>query len=138
MKKINTLVVAGLVACFFSLGLMYGVNSYAEGKNPCSADIAKFCKTIRPGSIALMICLEEHENDLSTSCKDYEAKMGGPKAERREKVAKIVKFRNACASDMGKICKDAKPEPGGMLNCLKLHESQLSAPCSESIKEVGM
>jgi hypothetical protein len=54
--------------------------------------------------------------------------------ERRERVTERLKFRRTCGNDISKFCKDASPKQGGILKCLKDHEAELSAPCSESIK----
>jgi Cysteine rich repeat len=37
---------------------------------------------------------------------------------------------DACRADAAKLCKDVKPG-GTMLQCMKQHESELSAPCKE-------
>ena len=89
---------------------------------------------IEPGMIALMDCLEKHENELTGACKEYEATMGGGKVERRELVREKIKFRQACLPDMAKFCNDANPMQGGMLKCLNDHEKDISVSCSESIK----
>jgi hypothetical protein len=113
---------------------MIGTDASAADKYACSEDIAKFCQNIEPGMIALMDCLEKHENKLSAACKEFEASMGGRGVEKAEKVREKVKFRQACLSDMAKFCNDAKPTQGGMLKCLNDHKKEISAPCSESIK----
>jgi hypothetical protein len=85
MKQINRFCPAILVAGLLCLGLMFGTNASAADKNPCSEDIAKFCKDVKPDIRSIMDCLEEHENKLSDACKDFEATMGGSRVESREK-----------------------------------------------------
>lgn len=123
-----------MVASFLCFSLMFGVTAFAADQNPCFDDTAKFCKNIGPGMTALMDCLEKHESELSSGCKTYEAKMLGLRVERAEQVGEKAKFRQACMNDMGKFCNDADPAKGGMLNCLKEHESELSTSCIESMK----
>ena len=131
MKRVNLAIMAAGLLC---VGLMFGTDASAADKNACSEDIAKFCQNIEPGMIALMDCLEKHENELSGACKEFEATMGGRRVERGEQVREKIKFRQACMSDMAKFCKDANPTQGGMLKCLNDHEKELSVPCSEIIK----
>lgn len=38
-------------------------------KNPCSDDIEKHCKDVKPGEGRIIKCLEAHAADLSASCK---------------------------------------------------------------------
>ena len=133
MKRVNLAIVAAGLLC---VGLMFGTDASAADKNACSEDIAKFCQNIEPGMIALMDCLEKHENELSGACKEFEATMGGRKVERGEQVREKIKFRQTCMSDMAKFCKDANPTQGGMLRCLNDHEKEISVPCRESIKAI--
>jgi hypothetical protein len=41
-----------------------------------------------------------------------------------------------CADDIEKFCKGIKPGGGRLLNCLKAHETELSAPCCEKMSEL--
>jgi hypothetical protein len=134
MKKVNSFYVVTVVVGLLCLGLMLGTNASAAVKNACSEDIAKFCKNVKPGPGAIMDCLEEHESELSDACKKYEAKMGGPRVERREEIREKVKFRQACKADVIKFCKDVGPVPGGIEKCLNEHKNELSTSCSERIK----
>jgi hypothetical protein len=134
MKPITLAIMA---AGLLFAGLIFGTDASAADKSACSEDIAKFCQGIEPGMIALMDCLEKHENELTATCKEYEATMGGGKTERRERVRESTKFRQACLNDMTKFCNDANPTQGGMLKCLKDHEKEISASCNESIKAMA-
>jgi hypothetical protein len=134
MKKMKRITLAIMAAGLLCAGLIFGIDATAADKTACSEDIAKFCQNIEPGMVALMDCLEKHENELTDACKEYEAKMGGGKAERRELVREKKRFRQACLNDMAKFCNDANPTQGGMIKCLKDHEKEISASCSESIK----
>jgi hypothetical protein len=42
-----------------------------------------------------------------------------------------------CADDIAKFCKDVKPGGGGLVNCLKQHESELSPVCKDHIAQTG-
>jgi len=136
MKQISRFCLATLVAGLLCLGLMFGTNASAADKNPCSEDIAKFCNDVKPDLRSIMECLEEHENELSDACKDYEATMGGSRVESREKTRQYKAFLQACRGDVAKFCKDAGPGTGGIEKCLNEHEKELSTTCSERMKMV--
>jgi hypothetical protein len=134
MKQIYRLYLATLVAGLFCLGFMFPAYVSAAEKNPCAEDIAKFCKNIKPGTNAMMDCLEEHESELSDACKDYEAKMGGGRVEMKEAVREEKRFSQTCKDDVAKFCNGVNPGQGGLARCMKEHANELSAPCSESVK----
>jgi len=127
MKQIKgyTLVpmVAGLV--FWALICVFPVS--AAEKNPCSEDIAKFCKNAAPNQI--MKCLETNEKKLSAACKAHEVKMHGKRAERGEEVRAKKKFLQICRADIANFCKDADLKEG-YVKCINEHKSELSAPCA--------
>ncbi len=43
-----------------------------------------------------------------------------------------------CDEDVAKFCKDVQPGGGGIIKCLKDHESDLSAGCKEDISKLQM
>ncbi len=125
-----TIFIAGL----FCLSLMFSPHAIAADQNPCANDIAKFCKNIKPGTSAMMDCLEKHESELSDACKDYEAQMGGSRVEMKETVRDEKRFRQTCKDDIAKFCSGVNPGQGGLAGCLNKHVDELSAPCRESVK----
>ena len=136
MKKIYRLCLASLLAGLFFLGLMFPVCVSAAEKNPCAAEIAKFCKSIEPGTNAMMDCLEAHEGELSDACKDYEAKMGGGRVDMKEAVREEKRFSQTCKDDIAKFCKGVNPGQGGLARCMQEHVNEISAPCRESVKAI--
>jgi hypothetical protein len=136
MKQMSRFYLATLVGALFFLGLMFGANGSAADKNPCSEDIAKFCKNVKPDRRSIMECLEEHESELSGACKDYEATMEGSRVESREQIRQYRAFLQACKGDVSKFCKNVNPASGGIEKCLNEHQNELSTPCSESMKAV--
>jgi hypothetical protein len=137
MKRTRVFFVMTLAVGLLCTGWAFGIDAFAADRNPCSEDVAQFCGSVSPGPagmIALMDCLEQHENELPDACRDFEAVMGGPRMERREAVRGIRQFRQNCIDDMARFCKDAGPMEGGMMKCLSDHENELSLPCSQSIK----
>jgi hypothetical protein len=113
---------------------MFGCDAFAADQNPCSEDIAKFCKDVKPGWGATMDCLERHESQLSDACKDYEAKMEKPRMESREVAGQQMRVRQACRDDVAKFCNDVTSGSVGIATCLKEHANELSMPCRDAMK----
>jgi hypothetical protein len=95
-----------------------------EKIGPCRDDREKFCKDVKPGQGRIIKCLNEHESELSATCKEHLAMM-------KEKMAE---FKKACGDDSKKYCKKNRPGKGRIIRCLKEHETELSDPCKEFIQ----
>jgi Cysteine rich repeat len=96
-----------------------------QGERPCADDAAKLCKGVEQGEGRIAKCLKEHHSELSPACKANVAKA---KEEIRE-------MKDACKDDAKKLCKDTKSGGGRIIQCLKQHESELSAQCKEKIEQ---
>lgn len=132
MKTTLSTIVVGMIF----LGLYYSPDVMAANNNPCSDDIALFCKDSKRSPASLMDCLERNESKLSPACKEYEVKMGGKKHEVRESMRDRIRFRQNCAADVEKFCKNAEPGQGAVAKCLNEHKNEVSAPCSASMNEI--
>ena len=122
MKTLRLVLVVVAMVCFVSS------NAFAqerEGKGACRADAEKFCKGVKPGHGNIAQCMKQHEAELSPACRERIA-------EAKEKVKECEK---ECKPDVKKICKDIKPGQGRIVRCLKQHQAELSAGCSECFKK---
>jgi|MudIll2142460700_1097286.scaffolds.fasta_scaffold59494_3 hypothetical protein len=109
------------------LCLSAGDRTYAaEQELPCAEEIAKFCKDVKPGGGRILGCLNEHEKELSASCRE---KLG-------ESKKRLMEAQQACTGDMEKFCKDVQPGGGRILKCLRDHAQELSPACSQEIDKV--
>ena len=97
--------------------------SAADDKLPCAEEIAKHCKEVKPGGGRILSCLDEHQKELSDSCRK--------KLEESKK--KLMEAQQACTGDMEKFCKDVQPGEGRILKCLREHSQELSIACSQEI-----
>ena len=97
--------------------------SAADDKLPCAEEIAKHCKEVKPGGGRILGCLDEHQKELSDSCRK--------KLEESKK--KLMEAQQACTGDMEKFCKDVQPGEGRILKCLREHSQELSIVCSQVI-----
>jgi hypothetical protein len=123
-----------VTGALLAVALVFGFTAFAADQNPCSEDIAKFCKDVGPSWGAIMACLEQHESQLSDACKDYEAKMEKPRVESREAMRQQMRIRQACRDDVTKFCNDVKSASGGIATCLKEHAGELSLPCKDALE----
>ena len=96
---------------------------FARDARPCDADVAKFCKDVQPGGGGIIQCLKDHENDVSSGCKEVLSKI----------QIKAPAFLEACRNDVPKFCKDIRPGEGRIVQCLKGHENELSPQCKAGL-----
>jgi len=117
------IVVLSLVLLSVSAG---GRTYAAEEELPCADEIAKYCKEVKPGGGRILDCLNEHQKDLSVSCRK--------KLEESKK--RLMEAQQACTGDMEKFCKDIQPGGGRILKCLREHTEELSSACRQVIEKV--
>jgi len=90
---------------------------------PCMADVAKLCKDVEKGEGRVAKCLKEHEDELSSACKNNMGKM----------KEKLHGMKEACEADAAKLCKDVEKGEGRVAKCLKEHEGELSSTCKDNM-----
>jgi hypothetical protein len=122
-------------ALSFSLIAM-GVPAQAQPK-ACQADIEKLCAEVEKGQGRIMRCLKEHSGDLSADCKtilDRRGKQAGERQAARQQ--RRLAARRVCDADMQKYCKDAMGNRDEMAECLRTHQKDFSAECSEKVGQM--
>src|SRR5512144_1861051 len=119
-RRINVAVIIVAVA---GMLLWAAADVFAQEREPCAEDAAKYCKDVQPGGGRMAQCLKEHENELSAACKERLAQM----------TQKGKEINEACQDDAMKLCKDVPPGGGRIYRCLKEHESDLSPACKEKL-----
>ena len=122
MAKMTKLSV--LLGSVILLLLSVNTNVSANGILPCADEIEKFCKDVLPGGGRIAECLEQHQDELSESCKI-----------KCESIKNRIKqCEQACANDIENFCKDIQPGNGRILNCLRENKDEISTVCKESIQ----
>lgn len=100
------------------------------GMGPCAADAAKLCAQ-EPRGPARMRCLRQHEGELSPACREHMAE------HHARMAARAAEVRAACADEVARWCADVQPGQGGLVRCLRAHESELSPGCREKLPPGG-
>lgn len=108
-------------------GLCLSTVVFADSSRPCADEIEKFCKDIQPGGGKMLSCLQEHEKDLSDTCRK----------KLLESKRKARQTKEACGADVEKFCKDIQPGGGRIMKCLRGHESELSPDCRQALQKAG-
>ena len=132
MRSIMTSV-AKFCTVFAGLSLIVfivSVSAEDKGNRPCADDITKFCKDVKPGGGRIIACLNEHQKDLSASCKDKIAEY----RKNSQNSMNGTNMKKVCQGDVTQFCKDVKPGGGRIIECLKEHSAELSRECKESLQ----
>jgi hypothetical protein len=108
---------------FLALLALFYLPAFSQNR-PCAADTAKFCKDVK-GMQGTMQCLKEHEADLSPQCQ----------ARVQAMEARVKEMSDACQGDVQQFCQDVSAGGGRIAQCLKQHESQLSATCKAELAQ---
>ena len=115
ISRVQILILALVLLCVSAGGRAYA----AEQELPCAQEIAKYCKEVKAGGGRILNCLNEHQNELSDSCK----------IKLEESKKRLMEAQQACAGDMEKFCKNVQPGGGRILKCLREHTQELSHAC---------
>jgi hypothetical protein len=96
-----------------------------RGQGPCREDIQKFCAGVQPGGGRFRVCLQQHAADLTPTCQQHLQQM----------KARVAAWRQACESDVQKLCSGATPGRGGIVRCLREHQNDLSPACKDQLAQ---
>ncbi len=101
-------------------------------ENACSDDLKKYCSTVTPGEGRLLLCLEAHEDKISSKC-DYALFEAARNLERA--LDRIELAADACWGDIAKYCASI-PEGGGRIaQCLIAKKTSLKPACRTIISK---
>ncbi len=106
-----------------SLAAQAGVSAAATPR-PCAQELEQFCTDVKPGLGLMIICLNEHRDELSPLCSE---KVGAS-------MVKLEKAKQECAGDIATYCAGVKAGGGRLLECLKKQGDKLSPACKVQTK----
>ena len=115
------------------------ISANKPAMNACSADITRFCPTVKKGEGKLQSCLRSHLQQLSDPCRAQEFKdmvVESADIEMKPKMARI------CKPSIKKFCTDMTHGDARIFDCLSEHkdDEDMDAACAEEIQadEVSM
>jgi hypothetical protein len=99
----------------------------------CGEDLKKYCSTVTPGEGRLLLCLEAHEDKISTQC-EYSLFSAARNLDRA--LDRIEQTADACWNDIEKHCASVPAGGGGITRCLINQKSSLQPACGSKIDEL--
>lgn len=109
------------------LGALASAARAGEAQLPCQADVRTLCAKVAPGGGRIQACLEAHESELSTECRNRLDGLG--------REAGLPASR--CRWDVAEFCTDVPLGGGHVLQCLQTNEDQLSPECRSALREAA-
>lgn len=106
-----------------------------QAQKACASDIERLCADVTPGEGRLMSCLDSKSDQLSSGC-------ASSRREARAQASKMidkaqVAFRKSCGTDVQKFCTDVPAGRGRLLDCLNLHDDELSNSCKQFSADIN-
>jgi hypothetical protein len=91
----------------------------------CHDDIGRLCKDVESGGGRILQCLESHKADMSKGCKSAIQGL----------YAQLQKAVPACKPDVEEFCSDVPVGNGGIVQCLKKHDAEISGACKTAVAQ---
>ena len=96
-----------------------------EVAQACHADAERFCSEISPGAGRVAVCIQEHEAELSQTCRTF----------LQQARARFREVKAACRDDARKFCTNVPPGRGRVAVCLHEHAADLTDACRSELEE---
>ena len=107
----------------------------AKIQGACGDDLKKFCSTVTPGEGRMLLCIEAHEDKISSKC-DYALFDAARNLERA--LDRIERVADVCWNDIEKHCANIAAGEGRIAQCLVDKKSSLTRRCQTEISNVQM
>ncbi len=99
----------------------------------CNDDLKKYCSTVSPGEGRLLLCLEAHEDKISTKC---EYSLFSAARNLHGALDRIEQAADACWNDIEKHCAHVPEGGGNIIQCLIDQKPSLEPACGSKINEL--
>ena len=99
----------------------------------CGEDLRKFCSTVTPGAGRVLLCLEAHEDKISSKCDSalYNASRNLDRA-----LDRVAMTADACWKDIDKLCSNVPDGEGRVAQCLMDKRASVSAGCKTNLSKL--
>ena len=128
--------VVKLTVALLAAGLVGVTAATAAAPEPCAPDVQRFCSTVPAGAGQVLLCLEEHHDQITPECRAALAtvKRHAPGHHAGRPMPAWVK---PCVGDLNTLCKDAARDEKQAAECLAQHRSALSKGCKAAIESAA-
>ncbi len=108
----------------------------AAAPAPCAADVQKLCAAAPAGAGQVLMCLEEHRDEITPECRAAlaTAKRHAPARHGSRPMPAWIK---PCVGDINTLCKDAARNETQAADCLAQHRSALSKGCKAAFESAA-
>ncbi len=96
----------------------------------CGEDLRKFCSTVTPGEGRVLLCLEAHEDKISSKC-DVALYSASRNLDRA--LDRVAMTADACWNDIDKFCSSVPDGEGRVAQCLVDKRASVSAGCKTNL-----
>lgn len=88
----------------------------------CRPDVGQFCAKVEPGEGRVLDCLDGHLPELTATCQAQMTRLTRSRAQ-------LEVVRQACRSDVARLCAGVPQRVGAIVQCLAAHAQDLSPGC---------
>lgn len=101
----------------------------------CQTELETYCSDVTPGNKRLLACIYAHQDKLSGQCEFalYDASVQLERA-----VAALTYAASECSGDLQKFCTSVAQGEGRLVSCLNENEAEVTARCTQALKDVGL
>ena len=99
-------------------------------ENACGEDLKKFCSTVTPGEGRVLLCLEAHEDKISSKC---DVALFNASRNLERSLDRVAMTADACWNDVEKLCSSVPDGEGRVVQCLVDKRASVSAGCRTNL-----
>ena len=101
-----------------------------KAETACGEDLKKFCSTVTPGEGRVLLCLEAHEDKISSKC---DAHFISPRGTSDRALDHVAMTADACWNDIDKFCSSVPEGQGRVAQCLVDKRASVSPGCRNNL-----
>jgi hypothetical protein len=113
--------------------LTFGVRLAGAQMAACAGDAERLCHGMRPGGGRILGCLRGNAASLTPGCRAALGISETAPAPGERSAAGGGTVREACRSDVVRLCRSAMPDRAKISSCLQAHAADLSDACKTAI-----